>query len=105
MLVLGLEPDPRGGDICPPDPQGPTGLARASLLASLLFQKDPPQPSWALASAEGPQPLRDPEATQCQQQQPSELAEPEDVAGLSPQDPTSPAHCAPEPTGLPGASA
>nr|KAF6401609.1 hypothetical protein HJG63_009652 [Rousettus aegyptiacus] len=69
------------------------------------FAKDPPQPSWALASAEGPQPLRDAEATQPQQPQPSELAEPEDAAGVSPQDPTSPAHCAPDPAGLPGASA
>ncbi|XP_024898810.1 signal peptide peptidase-like 2B isoform X2 [Pteropus alecto] len=69
------------------------------------FAKDPPQPSWALASAEGPQPLRDPEATQSQQPQPSELAEPEDVADVSPQDPTSPARYTPDPAGLPGASA
>ncbi|XP_054442919.1 signal peptide peptidase-like 2B isoform X2 [Pteronotus mesoamericanus] len=84
------------------------------------FAKDIPQPPWAPASAEGPQPLKDAEVVLSQQppgeaqvkptlpaEQPPELADPQnpELAGVSTQEPTSPASCTLEPTGLPGTSA
>lgn len=60
------------------------------------FAKDIPQPSWAPAAAQGPQPPKESEATLSQQppgeaqvmpalpaKQPPELTEPKDVAGVS----------------------
>ncbi|XP_036168977.1 signal peptide peptidase-like 2B isoform X6 [Myotis myotis] len=82
------------------------------------FAKDLPQPPWVPASAEGPQPLKDSEVVFSQQppgeaqvkptlpeEQPPELADPKDVAGVSTQEPVSPASHTPEPPGLPGTSA
>ncbi|XP_023620435.1 signal peptide peptidase-like 2B isoform X10 [Myotis lucifugus] len=82
------------------------------------FAKDLPQPPWVPASAEGPQPLKDSEVVFSQQppgeaqvkptlpeEQPPELADPKDVAGVSTQEPVSPASHTPEPPGPPGTSA
>lgn len=113
-----LEPDPLG-TVIPASPPLRLHWPRPHLTAgSLLFQKDLPQPPWGPASAEGPQPLKDSEVVFSQQppgeaqvkptlpkEQPPELADPKDVAGVSTQEPVSPASHTPEPPGLPGTSA
>ncbi|XP_036280048.1 signal peptide peptidase-like 2B isoform X3 [Pipistrellus kuhlii] len=79
---------------------------------------DLPQPPWVPASAEGPRPLKDSEVVFPKQppgeaqakptlpkEQPREQADPQDVAGVSTQEPGSPAGHTPEPPGLPGTSA
>nr|XP_045359988.1 signal peptide peptidase-like 2B [Camelus bactrianus] len=83
------------------------------------FVKDLPQPAWAPASADGPQPRPDSDTAPSQQpraeepapsprpaEQSPEPAAPEETGHAAPlQEPESSAGLAPEPTGLPGPSA
>ncbi|XP_014651448.1 PREDICTED: signal peptide peptidase-like 2B [Ceratotherium simum simum] len=83
------------------------------------FAKDLPQPPWAPASADGPQPLKDSDATVSQQspgeepvrspvsgEQPPEPSTPQETGlGTPAQEPVSPTGRTPDPAGLTGASA